>query len=405
MLSVVNPTALFSGVLLLLAVACATSSGREPKVQGFGARTVGGQGGEVFWVDPILGDPSEDDHAGTQDDPCSLRKALAGGRRIIRFTRGGTITLHGDITMADSYVTIDGASAPPPGVTITHTHEHHGGLVIRTSGRDVHDILLRHLRFAGLWDEHPRHKVGWRILNVSADGRGGQKAYNIVFDHLTMHGLQDKTTLWGAVQNVTVSWCFFYDSYMATLASFYGRPFDLRRKGITFHHNLYARSEQRNPQLRGWIEDFEYVNNIVYGWTNYGMRIKNQPGEKAVHANIINNIFSPGRRRPQAALIYGWDPGPDYADRAGESGFVQGTVYTDNEMGHLYVAGNTLPPENRDQYSTIPQPLAIPEWARVTTCPAEELPDRLLPEVGMKYRSEAEKKLIAHVAQALKAHR
>jgi len=391
---------LLAGIPVVLAV-LSTAKGGRFGYEGFGSRTQGGQGGRIVWVDPAIGDPPSDEHAGSRDDPCSLRKALSGGKRVVKFVRGGTITLHGDIRVTDSYITIDGESAPAPGVTITHTHEQHGGIDLRADGGDIHDIIIRHIRLAGLWNEHPRHKVGWRLLNVSAGGPGGYRAHDIVLDHLTMHGLQDKTTLWGAVENVTVSWCLFYESHMATLVSFYNRPYDYRRKGISFHHNCYIKSSQRNPQLRGWIRQFDYVNNIVYGWEQYGMRIKNQPGERSVDANVINNVFCPSDTRRDSALIYGWSPGRDYADLGPEENLPQGTVLKDSHMGKLYVAGNILPPENRDQYSTLAEPLEVPDWAHVTTWPAEQLGSKVLPDVGMKYRNEREQRLIDEVAEAL----
>ncbi len=395
--------AILIATFLLAAVAVLAASTYE----GFGARTVGGEGPkdpQVFWVDPELGDCDADQHGvGTQEHPCGLRKALADGDRIIKFTRPGTITLNASIYLQHSCVTIDGASAPEPGITITHTQANHGGLIIGSPGKDIHDFIISHIRFEGLWDRCQQHVSGWNMLGVYCDDRTGGSASNVVFDHLTVRYLQDKISFWGAVRNVTVSNCLFYDSHMATLVSFYGHPYDLLRKGITFHHNVYARSTQRNPQLRGWIEDFEYINNIVYGWNEYGMRIKNQPGEKSINANVLNNLFVPGEKRRDSALIYGWDPGPDYADGGPDEDLPQGTVYTDSDMGKLYVAGNILPPENRDQYSTIRQPLEIPNWAKITTCDAKDLPDTLLGEVGMMYRDEREDVLLAEVARAAAA--
>ena len=363
--------------LFILAESAATDNG----YQGYGSRTVGGAGGQVFWVDPTLGDPETDEHAGTRQDPCSLRKALAGGNRIVNFTRGGTITLRGDIRINDSCITIDGASAPAPGVTITHKSENHGALAINSGAGQVRDVIIHHLRFAGLWGDDPRHEVGLRLLGIGGRPTAEASTENIVFDHLSMCGLQDKTTFWGHVCNVTVSQCLFYDSYMATLVSFYNYPFDRIRDGYSFHHNVYARSVQRNPQLRGWIDNFNYVNNIVYAWEVYGMRIKNEPGERSINANVVNNLFLPTQRHDWA-LVYGWQPGPDYADRAPRTDWPQGTVYKDSAMGQLYVAGNILPPENRDQYSTIEAPLSVPDWAAVRTDEAASLPQTLLPTVG-----------------------
>ncbi|GAG40884.1 unnamed protein product, partial [marine sediment metagenome] len=195
----------------------------------------------------------------------------------------------------------------------------------------------------------------------------------------------------------------FYDSHMATLVSFYNRPYDLLKKGFSFHHNLYARSSQRNPQLRGWIEDFNYINNIVYGWNYYGMRIKNEPNEKSVNANVISNWFCPDTNKQGSALIYGWSPGRDYADDGPEEDLPQGSVCTDSAMGKLYVAGNILPAANRDQYSTVPAPLPVPDWAKVPACAAEKLPAEVLPEVGIKHRNEPEILLIEQVRTALSA--
>ncbi|GAG35521.1 unnamed protein product, partial [marine sediment metagenome] len=152
--------ALVACVVGMFLVAGSAQAG--PGYEGFGSRTLGGTGGKVFWVDPALSDAgpdAKDDHAGTKSDPCSLRKALSGGKRIVRFVSGGTITLRGDIEINDSFVTIDGASAPAPGITITHTHEEHGGLVLDARDKHVHDLIVSHIRFKGLWAEHPVHKV------------------------------------------------------------------------------------------------------------------------------------------------------------------------------------------------------------------------------------------------------
>ncbi|MCK4275228.1 MAG: hypothetical protein KAX78_01860 [Phycisphaerae bacterium] len=370
--------------------------------EGFGSRSVGGQGKRVFWVDPELGDSGSDKHRiGTPEFPCCLRKALSGGDRIIKFTRGGTITLDTAIYIQNSHITIDGASAPEPGITITHTHERHGGVIFGCPGKHIHDFIISHIRFQGLWAEDPRHVSGYTILGIYVDDPDGEKVSDVVYDHLTFCGLQDKSSIWGNVANVTVSWCMFYDSHMSSLVSMHSRKKFMPRIGVTFHHNLWAHSKQRNPQLRNWIENLEVVNNIMYGWEFYGMRIKNEPGEKPVNANVVNNVFCSDGRRPDSALIYGWDPGPDYADRAKASDFPQGTVYTDNEMGELYVAGNILPPANRDQYSTVEAPLEIPDWARVKTVPAEQVGHDVLPDVGMMYRSEHEQELIAKAAKAI----
>jgi len=374
-------------------------------IEGFGSRACSNDDRQVVWVDPQRPDKDADQHGiGTPQRPYTLRRALGAGNRTIRFTRAGTITLNASIYIENSNIFIDGASAPAPGVTITHTPENHGGLIFGCPGRQISDFVVSHVRFKGLWQDVREHISGYTILGTYVDDNDGGMVSNVVFDHLTICDLQDKVSFWGRVENVTMSRCLFYDSHMGALVSIHSLPYQLLRKGFSIHHNVFARCRQRNPQLRGWIEQLEYVNNIVYGWEMYGMRIKNEPGEKPVNANVLNNVFCPAGGRADSALIYGWDPGPDYADRAKQSDFPQGTVYTENEMGDLYVAGNILPPENRDQYSTVDRPLEIPDWAKLTVEPADKLARSVLGDVGMMYRSEYEQELIAEVAEALEAY-
>jgi hypothetical protein len=392
------------GLVLLAATAMLVAVWAAAEVEGFGSRTVGGDGREAYWVDPALGDDDSDMHGlGTQERPMTLRRALSGGDRTIRFTRGGTITLNAAIYLEASHVTIDGDSAAAPGITITHTPERHGGLIIGSPGRRIHDFVIRNIRFRSIWPEPAIHKSGYTILGVYIDDNTGGKVSNIVLDRLTLCHLPDKVSFWGHIQNVTISRCLFYTNHMSLLVSMYSQPFQLRRKGFSITRNVFARSCERNPQLRGWIEDLELVNNLVYDWESYGMRIKNQPGEKPINANVVNNVFLPGRGRANSAILYGWDPGPDNADRAKAADFPQETVYTDNAMGRLYVRGNLLPPENRDHYSTIAKPLRIPDWAKLTTLPAERVAETILPEVGMRYRTAEEDAILAEIAQAAKA--
>ena len=75
-------------------------------------------------------------------------------------------------------------------------------------------------------------------------------------------------------------------------------------------------------------------------------------------------------------------------------------MVTTSKMGRLWVSGNILPPQNRDQYSTVSGPLAVPAAAQVTTWPASELTTRVLPTVGTVFRTSAEQALLNEVAAA-----
>ncbi len=388
--------------------------------QGYGSRTSGGAGGRVFWVDVNLGDPVvdrqtyqyADSHAGTHDDPCSLRKALDGPNRVIKFVNGGTITLLARLTINDNNITVDGFSAPAPGVTITYTPEGRGGIGIGAPpGEHTHDILLNHLRLDGLWEEGFQHRLGWGLLWIWASD-GKNKVSNVILDHLSLRDDQDKFTIWGQVQDVTVSNCLFYHSGKAMLISYYrGRThdqwrFDIERKNLSVFRNVYAENDERNPQLRGWISNLDFVNNITYGWGGglgtarwgYGMRIKSVPGERPICANVINNYFVTRDFNPTHALIYGMVPGAD-EDGGPNVDLPQGAIYTKSNMGQLWVAGNVLPPQNRDHYSTVSQPLTTPNWAALPTLPTDEL-YLLVPQAGMQHKDARELNVLGRVMRA-----
>ncbi len=367
--------------------------------QGYGSQSAGGQGGTVYWVDPLLGDPSTDAHTGTYADPCSLRKAVSGSNRVIKFTRGGTITLLSDLDTSQHNVTIDGFTCPSPGVTITQNSSTHAGFHIESRGnQSAHDWIINHIRFDGLWDQDRTHRIGWAIFGLAGFGTDS-KVEKIILDHLTIRDDQDKTTFWGHIANVTISNSLFHSSGKGFLISYYHRSPDLLKTDITVYRNVFARNDQRNPQLRGWIRNLDVVNNVMFEWGNYGTRIKNEPGEESIYANVINNYFKP-LNPSSRALIYGWSPGPDYADGGPATKQPQGTVYTGSDMGKLWVAGNILPAGNIDEYSTISAPLPVPPWAQVRTVPAEKA-YTFVPQVGMQYRDSRDQKIIDDVMDAI----
>jgi hypothetical protein len=77
--------------------------------EGYGYPTVGGQGGTTYRVTNTKGDTSIG----------SLRWALSQpSPKVIVFDVGGTITLSASEEIRQSYITIDGTTAPSPGITI-----------------------------------------------------------------------------------------------------------------------------------------------------------------------------------------------------------------------------------------------------------------------------------------------
>jgi hypothetical protein len=361
--------------------------------EGFGAVTDGGAGGEVCTVSSL------DD-----DGPGTLRECIESqsGPRIVEFDVAGEITLLSDLVVREPFLTVDGETAPAPGITILKSSISDGEFIIA----GTHDIIVRHLRFRGLWQMGGPHQNNAATISIDGDTNPDHIAQRIMLDHLTARNATDGgPDIWGEVADVTVQWCFFFYNWHPTTVSHYPGPFQTRQR-ISMHHNVYAKNGERNPQIRADVRDFDYVNNVIYDWGffgeggGYGIRIKNEPGEPQVNGNFINNYFLP-TIRPEWALVYGLDPGPDAHDGtpAGPPP-PQGTVIS-SAMGALYVAGNELPADNQDHYSTVDQPLTIPPEAQVTTLPAAELESAMLPYVGMRYQDAEEQAILDEIAAAM----
>jgi hypothetical protein len=230
------------------------------KYQGFGSATPGGLGGTVFRVTNV-------DDSG----PGTLRDALSRGNRHIVFDVGGEIILSdGYVPIRGPFITIDGFTAPSPGITIRN-----GGIEI-SGKKGAHNIIVR----------------GIRIRNSNRDGiRITQGAYNVVIDHVSIHGSGDgNLDITEGAYDVTVSWSIF-----AEPPSRKTMLIDYNPSRITLHHNLFVKGVTRNPQVRidgagtpAGDTTLDMRNNLVWGWGGgYGTLIRYGP-----RANVIKNFYS-----------------------------------------------------------------------------------------------------------------
>lgn len=392
-----------NGVLRLLAVAAlalvsVTSvsqlRGQTITYEGYGSTARGGAGGDTYHVTTLA-----DGGVGSLRDGVLNRT----GPRTIVFDVGGTITISNQIVINKPYLTIDGATAPSPGITVTKVADTNQFFIAGT-----HDIILRYLRFKGVYAGGEGTGVNnTGLIGIDGDTWPDHHAHDIVVDHVTVLNATDSgMDVWGEVSDVTISWCLIANSFHPSTVSFYPAPFQKRRR-VSMHHNVWARNDERNPQLRADVADFDYVNNVIYDWGywtgfGYGIRIKNEPGEPHVDANIINNYFKSVHSKSQtSALEYGLVDGPDANDSGPTTPVPQGTVITNSIMGALWVAGNVLPAGNLDHYSTISAPHPVPTNAQVTTYSAYELKDRVVPNAGTKYRTAEEQALFSEIVSAM----
>ncbi|RME57409.1 MAG: hypothetical protein D6780_08460, partial [Candidatus Dadabacteria bacterium] len=336
--------------------------------EGFGAVTHGGAGGEVYHVTSL-------DDSG----PGTLRDALSQPNRYIVFDVAGDIVLQSDLRIQNSgsyhthSITIDGFSAPSPGITIKKANQN-VALVIRYTT----DVIVTGLSFLGL--------DGDGDDNVSI--RGGDR---VVIDHISSGHADDGAVdiAWNGNTNITLSWSILHNTDKAGIVS-YGP-----NGNISIHHNVWAKNNERNPQVRYQNDLIDYVNNVVYHWSThgwgYGLRVRSiqqsNYGNGISNLNIVNNYFLPAPGRyPANAIIYGNVAGNSDDEGSGDHANCNDPAnpIPDSTLGSLYVVGNILPQETVDCYSTVSERLSAPP---VTTYDASELCSKVVLKAGPPYLS------------------
>jgi pectate lyase len=240
----------------------ATPGASSGSPQGFGASTRGAAGSAPYHVTNW-----------NDSGPGSLRDAVSRGNRHVVFDVAGTITTFGrDVFVRGSFVTIDGTSAPPPGITLT-------GRGLRVDGsKGAHDVIIR----------------GLRIRNVGASGVGdgigiGKGAYNVLVDHVSIGDTADGSIdVTRGARDVTVQWSILEKKPTHNLLSLnsYGAT------RLTYHHNLFIGGESRNPQVDWNVAGappeivVDVRNNLIWDFSQYGTTVL-----RGALANVVANYY------------------------------------------------------------------------------------------------------------------
>jgi hypothetical protein len=244
---------------------------------GFGRNTTGGAGQPVYRVTNL-----NDSGAG------SLRDALSQGNRCVVFDVGGTISLAGHLIVRGANITIDGLTAPAPGITLRDR------TLVMQGSSGAGNIVVRGIRHRYA----PAGEDAMRVYNAS----------NIVFDRVSVSGFGD-----GAIdvtensRDVLIQWSILGNGNpLHNTINLIG----YNTSRVTVHHNLYINGGDRNPKCDGTASEIvcDLRNNLIWNYKWYGTRI----GPSA-HTNVINNYYySPDSSASSSKTIYMQDGASAY---------------------------------------------------------------------------------------------
>ncbi|MGH8009371.1 MAG: hypothetical protein ACREQ3_20465 [Candidatus Binatia bacterium] len=190
----------------------------------------------------------------------------------------GAIALKSRLYVKGAHITIDGFSAPSPGITIKN-------YALKILGnRGAHDVIVQGIRM--------------RITATQTSGEDGisigSGAYNIVIDHCSVSGATDESIgITDDAHDVTVSWSILgnpVDGHNTNMLIGFGAT------RISLHHNLFIQAQRRNP----WVAydpvasapevQADVRNNLMWDVSGAGSdhgTVVFDGGK----ANIVNNYF------------------------------------------------------------------------------------------------------------------
>ena len=331
-----------------------------PTAEGFGRYATGGRGGIIYKV-TNLNDSGEG----------SLRKGiLKKGPRIIVFDISGTINLESNLDVNRGDLTILGHTAPEDGITLK-------GYPFTIKAENV---IVRYLRF----------RMG-DINGIEGDALGCRNTKNVIIDHCSVSWSTDEVASFYNNSNFTFQWCIVSEALNHSVHSKGVHGYGGIWGGVnaSFHHNLIANNNSRNPRFSGSEttenSDNEFVdfrNNVIFNWGDNSIY-----GGEDGRYNIINNYYKPGPATNSIKASRIVNPYEPYGKFYVDGNFVEGDekVSSNNWMGGVQC--------DHPDSAKVDNPIDINE--NVVTTDASTAYEVVIKNAGAsKQRDEADQRII-----------
>lgn len=259
----------------------------------------------------------------------TLRYAVTrSGARIVVFDVAGTIHLCAPLTISKSDITILGQSAPGQGICIADYP-----LVLDK----VNNVIIRFIRV----------RLGNKSLSIDDetdyDAISVNNCQNIIIDHCSASWSVDECVSCYSNENFTLEYSFITESLREAghVKGAHGYGGIWGGKNASFHHNLLAHHDSRNPRFdhdyleKKKVTPVDYINNVVYNWCGnaaYGGEGTQSSGNQRQY-NFINNYYKPGPSTPEDKTVYTRLLNPTMI-----CSYCGGTIVP----GRFYMAGNVM---------------------------------------------------------------